>query len=313
MRNEARRDYFAAIGTRFEKCLEPTECCDSQPINAHSMQNARIFDLLAEDGHVLMFEIKHVAGSPSVCLDRIGRNKASTFRGLCSKHDEEIFRPIDTSSFDFTNQEHLFLLAYRSVLRELHAVCQAAVRLQLAFQAAVDRGDVRSDIPTPQGMAAVAWIKNAYDCNLFKKKLDSSLLGGQYDVVEHKVLRFNSPFPTIAVSALFSLDDMEWPDDVARIAFNVFPDTQGTNVVFSYLREERSYAIQFLSRILEANGEYQRYLISKTVLQNCENWVIAPAYFNSWGEKKQEVVQSYYCHTMMRNDPDYEDPHLYLF
>jgi hypothetical protein len=41
--------------------------------------------------------------------------RASTFTGLCSPHDAEIFRPIDTENFNPRSQEHLFLIAYRSV------------------------------------------------------------------------------------------------------------------------------------------------------------------------------------------------------
>jgi hypothetical protein len=313
VKNQAKKDYFAAINTRFARCLEPSESCDAEPINSHSIQNAQTLDLLAEDGHVLLFRLNQDKGVPSVSLDRVGRNKASTFEGLCSKHDQGIFRPIDTNPLDTKNTEHLFLLAYRSVLRELHSVMQAAVRMQLSYQAAVKRGAAKADEPSPLGVAATEWILNAYDSYEYKKKFDDALLKDRFDAAEHHSLFFPDTPPTIAASVLFSLDDIEWPDDVARIALNVFPDQEGTHVVFSYLSEERPYALQFLGRILEAEGPYQRYLVSKLILQHTENFVVAPAYFNTWSQEKKQAVEHFFLKTLLENSPNHDDPNLYLF
>ena len=51
----------------------------------------------------------------------VGRNDATTFTGLCSEHDRRMFEPIDKATINVLDEEHLFLFAYRSVLRELHA------------------------------------------------------------------------------------------------------------------------------------------------------------------------------------------------
>jgi hypothetical protein len=56
-----------------------------------------------------------------VLPDSAGRNEASTFTGLCSAHDADLFRPIDTRELDVNDREQFFLLAYRSVTREVHA------------------------------------------------------------------------------------------------------------------------------------------------------------------------------------------------
>lgn len=45
---------------------------------------------------------------------------------LCSKHDAELFKSIDTEPLDVDNCEHLRQLAYRSVKREFN-------RLQCAW------------------------------------------------------------------------------------------------------------------------------------------------------------------------------------
>jgi hypothetical protein len=104
----------------FAKCLAPSMDCDEEPIRAHSIQNARVLDLIQTDGHVLMPRYKLVNGEPKMEFAKVGRNEASTFTGLCSKHDTELFKAIDTEHLDVDNCEHLRQLAYRSVMREMH-------------------------------------------------------------------------------------------------------------------------------------------------------------------------------------------------
>ena len=96
--------------------------CDKEPIRAHSIQNARVLDLITQtDGHVFMPRYRLVNGEPKMEFAKVGRNEASTFPGLCSKHDTELFKAIDTEPLEVDNCEHRRQLAYRSVNREMHA------------------------------------------------------------------------------------------------------------------------------------------------------------------------------------------------
>ena len=52
------RLFFATQGTTFEKCLEPAMACKQKAIRAHSIQNAKVLDLIAVDGHVVMPQVK---------------------------------------------------------------------------------------------------------------------------------------------------------------------------------------------------------------------------------------------------------------
>jgi hypothetical protein len=49
----------------------------------------------------------------------VGVNKASTFRGFCSKHDSSTFAPLETADLVPTD-EQAFLLAYRALCKELY-------------------------------------------------------------------------------------------------------------------------------------------------------------------------------------------------
>jgi hypothetical protein len=77
---------------------------------------------IAEDGHVV--QVKVTAHVDPVGLlakpERVGINKATTFAGFCSKHDNDLFSPLESSAFDFESRQ-IALLAYRAVCRELYA------------------------------------------------------------------------------------------------------------------------------------------------------------------------------------------------
>jgi hypothetical protein len=104
----------------YKKCLHGDLTCEGRPIDAHSIQNARVLELIQTDGHVLMPDLRLVDGQPKVEFVKVGRNDASTFTGLCSKHDTELFKAIDTEPLDLDDSEHLRQLAYRAVMREFH-------------------------------------------------------------------------------------------------------------------------------------------------------------------------------------------------
>ncbi|KKM07878.1 hypothetical protein LCGC14_1729540, partial [marine sediment metagenome] len=109
---------FNQINSKFHRCFWPKESCSETAIRAHSIQNSGVLDLLCEDDHVIMPKGGvNINTGPFLKFEEVGRNKATTFTGLCDKHDSQLFEPIDKNRFDSKNKEHLFLLAYRSVLR----------------------------------------------------------------------------------------------------------------------------------------------------------------------------------------------------
>ena len=54
----------------YARCLPPSMDCDEEPIRAHSIQNARVLDLIQTDGHVLMPRYKLVTGETTLRRSR---------------------------------------------------------------------------------------------------------------------------------------------------------------------------------------------------------------------------------------------------
>lgn len=289
--------------------------CEAKAIRAHSVQNARALDLLSRDGHVtgLTKRIDKERG-PQISFDAIGRNQATTFTGLCAKHDADIFRPLDTAPFDPTDRQHLFLAAYRSLMRELHAVMEAVPQLQGVYKKRVELGLDPKEQPSPAGMFAVEYMMKAYLAYIYKTAFDEILANGTYADCEHDLLWFKNQRPTIAVSSLFGLGHLPTGEDWLRIALNVVPVSETeTAAVFSYRANDAPHARTRLQRILGAEGDYQKYELSKLILNNCENFVLAPNYIDQWNPEKRNAVTQFFIQTMFEDGLENESEHFYLF
>lgn len=152
-------------------------------IDSHSIQDSRILEVLAENNHVvhITFDKSCISKStqknpimPYCKYETISIHKASVFKGLCNKHDTEIFRPIDVEALDMDNKEHVFLLTYRSVMKELSTKIKAAGMTQANYLAKVDLGEISGDVPTREGLYAVQLYADAYEMYEYKKVFDAN-------------------------------------------------------------------------------------------------------------------------------------------
>ena len=110
------------------QCLHPDAgptTCSSQVIAAHSIQRNGGLNHIARDGHVsnLLMHKSKLDLKPHELNKgpyRVGVREASTFKGFCSHHDNELFTLIDDKPFE-GNIEQIMLLGYRSICHELHS------------------------------------------------------------------------------------------------------------------------------------------------------------------------------------------------
>lgn len=288
--------------------------CTEKAIRAHSVQNSRILSWLERDGHVIGL-------TPSVSLNQppklefktIGRNQATTFTGLCAAHDQSLFSAFEKSGVDLDNEEHLFLLAMRAVYRELHATMAGVVKIQGAYKERVRRGLDPGDRPSPAGMMAVERMIVSWTTFIYKSHLDEAQSKRRFGALVHDVIKLAVDKPTIAVCSLFSVDDVLLKDDILRVHLNILPlDEKTTVAVFSYRSADASLARKSLANILQASGAKQRHELSRLVLSKCENFVLAPQYFDTWSQSKREIVVDYFTRTMRKDDPAFDSDELDL-
>lgn len=306
---------FKTNKAKYDRCLEPTYKCEQQAIRAHSIQNSRILDNMVVDNHVTAFtrRIDKDKG-PIIDFGPVGRNQATTFTGLCAKHDNEIFSAIDDEEIDLCNKAHLFLLSYRAVYRQYHAALEAASKIQAAYQRRIDMGLEPKDELSEFGHIATHKLFMAWMSYRYKVDFDFAYFKRSYDSIHHDSFSYAVDCPTIAACALFAVDDQIKDNDHLCVAINILPVAKkNTVVILSYRDKDSSHARMALGRVIDSKGHHQQYEISKLLLNNCENFVICPTYFDSWSDTKKDVIKDYYIRTILEGDLSYESPDIFLF
>lgn len=304
---------FKVHGKSTDRCHEPSESCAQSAIRAHSIPSGSVLAKLADDGHVVMPKLKLKYPPPAeISFTRVGINQATTFTGLCSQHDNDIFRPIDDAQPDVNEPSHLFLLAYRAVLREFHVCLQNAIRFQSTYQKRTEVGLSPGTEPCNFGMFATDHLINAYESYEYKRRFDEFYLNSEWSHLHHRIIVLENQPPTIAVSSMFSLDDYD-AAETPRVTLSVFPVNDCVIVAFSALTNDFPFVDRHLDRILAADGAFQKYLLSKLILQSCENFVLAPAYFDALAEDRKVALRDYFVGTIHLNADDHDDERLYLF
>ena len=283
------------IKTPFLRCYAPGDACKESPIRAHSVQNSTVLDSLQENGHVYAPRMQLNYESPQLTFSLIGRNLATTFHGLCNYHDTSIFRPIETNDLDIENDEHLFLLAYRAVLKETHATAKSAIDTQSGYVAGVDEG-IFPDTECAPGMLAVEHMMLAYMTHMHKIRLDRIYVDRSFVSLKHYIFDLKSE-PIIAVNALLSTERFsEETDSLAYATINVLPLAGTTRVVISCLKEHDSALRKSFIKFIRSGNLQEN--VSYLVLKRCENFVLRPSAFDSLCEEQKAECQKFFFRNM---------------
>jgi hypothetical protein len=298
----------------FELCLWPVRECGQEAIRAHSVQNSRVLDLLVDKGHVIMPRLDFRKTAPSqFVFEEVGRNQATTFTGLCGEHDQLLFAPIDTEPLDPTDQKQLFLLAYRSLLKEVHATRKTVIDHQLGYQKGIEEGLYPADTPCAPGMLAIEKGMSAFLVEDVKERYDEAYLSENWDRPAHHVIELDVG-PVLAASSLFSTDRWaESTDAPAFVALNVIPTEEYTLAIFSYLYEQGAQIREAFDRICASSADFQMYELSKLLLRKYENFVLSPQHYRCFGTEQREMIREYFERNTCGHDYDQEHPSLNLF
>ncbi|MGC2062844.1 MAG: hypothetical protein WA610_07680 [Thermodesulfovibrionales bacterium] len=254
---------------------------------------------------------------PQLYFDKVGRNKATTFTGLCDTHDSELFDPIDNSPFKSTNIEHLFLLAYRSVLRELHTKMKGAVDIQTQYNRGVEMGKFNPAISDEASNMAITNIAESYTFYLHKFHYDQLYIQKNFAGIEHHIQFIEDIQPSVAVSSVYSYtDNMRYYNDRIEpkcISLNVFPQDSGIFLIFSFRKEHSSRLLPFISPILDAERHYKLYLLSKLILMHCENFVLSPFFYQTLSQERIKAICDFFMKNLYIKKEDTENGNLLLF
>ncbi|WP_440998224.1 hypothetical protein [Arhodomonas sp. SL1] len=149
-----------------------------------------------------------------------GVNKASTFTGFCTTHDDALFSPLEKDEFAATPQQ-CFLLLYRALARELYTK-EASASLN-DQRAEMDRGRDPLDqatIQTFMGDFSIGVNAGVRDNAIYKSTLDAMLVQDDYTDIRAYVIDSAAPPPVMCSGAFYPEQDFTGRElqDVADVS-----------------------------------------------------------------------------------------------
>ncbi len=293
-------EFFETMKARFEKCLWPSMACKQPAINAHSVQNSNALGLISEKDHVAQLTMQVSDGEPICAFKRTSRNKASTFKGFCNHHDTQLFKSIDTKPISLKDDEQLFLLAYRSVTRELHTTMESAMRLQIALEKKINEGSVPKNAVSEPMIAATQHMLKAW--GVWKHRLefyDKPLIKGRFGEILHSTFIISGRKPVLASSSFFSVDNKEWGKRFAAVTLNLVPLSDSeTAVVISYPRSQSGAARRYVASVFLKSGEEQLLELSYLLVNRAENFFMLPSHVDAWPQQKRKTIEKEFVGTI---------------
>lgn len=295
-------DYLSQIRTlkRKGRCLhfDAGDRC-AEFIDAHSIQKRGALSLIAENGEVYVpskkfTDTKRAMGGVGFAKQSV--NTVSTFRGFCGRHDNELFKPIDSSHF-IPTPEQIALYAYRSLCREIFFKENS---VSLFTELSENNRQNKANIAIFNAMLKGSTFA-LQNLNAHKKKYD--LLLNSKSFSEMKSVLFHSPRPTSAVFSGVLYPDYDFmgnqlqdlsnqTQDRDLISFSFAPMFQGWAFLFAWHSDSSETCVPLmrsLATVVHANDSMGDSLF-RFVVSNCENLALNPSWWESLPEKKRRDV-----------------------
>ena len=279
--------------------------CVRKIVHAHTVPRSSLVHI-AEDSHVLSF------GANVTTLKRHGTalppqprgiGSASTFTGFCTKHDNEIFAPLEKAPFTAT-REQCFLLAYRALARELYLKTNTRVHYErrlphFANQLGVTHPFVLGTATFIQGTA-----DGERDLSSHKRDYDRSLLARDHSSVNSYIIQLAAPPPMMCSGAFipehtFTGKPLErFPNRSStrqtEMTVSSFADIRGQGfIVFAWLDDPKDYAAQFVDSLSNIPDPDVTGPLLRFIFEYCENVHIQPSWWQNLAESTQRALISH--------------------
>lgn len=155
---------------------------------------------------------------------KVGRNDASTFSGLCSRHDTELFKTVDTELFDDNDCIHRRQIAYRSVMHELSTELENAARAN-AMHYELCKAEKKDPDKTETVYVHLwkEWMVKSHKVYRYRRRhFDRPMENGKEPSIRHLIITMDNQAPVLACSSLFSTGFTS-EDDIVGPTLNVIP------------------------------------------------------------------------------------------
>jgi hypothetical protein len=217
-----------------------------------------------------------------------GINRASTFTGFCSVHDDSIFAPIEKTQFISTPQQ-CFLLGYRALGREVYM--KTAALSKAGFMRQLDRG-----ASVPEQIALQGFMTDSIDgmsagladLSRHKRKYDDALASGRFHTVRAYIVETElappimcsggfAPEYDFAGRPLQDLSNLSVPLQFMTVS-SFFGGRTGA-IVFCWLADSDAAAVPFVHSLQAVSDENLTGALTRLLFEHFENLHLSPTWW----------------------------------
>ena len=288
---------------KFKKAFSAKKCCLAPDTwlkhcrggisHAHTVPKSGSLKRIARKGHVYSYvpSLENLRKHEGALVPkRLGIKGASTFTGFCSRHDNQIFVPLEKRTFCGT-PEQCFLLGYRALAREIYTKRAAAAHSDVLQDA--DKGKTLSAQIAIQTViqANKAGLTAALkDVDHYKPIYDGILNRCLFDTVRGYVIEFEDPPPVMCSGGFFPEQDfngVQLQDFADRsstpdlLCFSSFYGGERGVVAFSWLAESDRTCCAFIESLKAIPDEFVTAALLRLFFEHCENVHMNPDWWES--------------------------------
>lgn len=267
---------------------------------AHSIQERQMLSSIQSDG--LVFTINNNFSSLKKNKGKFSYKKTgigvfSTFRGFCQKHDNELFKSIDTQPLIPTDQQ-VFLYAYRSLCKELYNKENALAVYEHHLEIGTNLGSI-NELLKGMELGTRFGFENL---KLHKMYYDESLKVERFEDIRY-VLFTSDQAPNIAFSGgIFpdfdflgrQLQDLNNHSSfLEMITFCSAPFNSGWGFLFAWHKSSSKICDEYIKSLATAvyNKSAAADFLFRLAIQS-ENHAFSPEWWNGLSsEKKNKIIE----------------------
>ncbi|MDO6761408.1 hypothetical protein Q4566_14445 [Tamlana sp. 2_MG-2023] len=272
--------------------------CNEKAINSHLLQRNGILKNIAFNGHLVERKVKDpykwTANGEITEFKEIGLKKAFSLPLLCSNHDSEIFKPIETPPLDFNNYKAQLLLSYRVTLAEIRKkeiVLDTFTRILTLKE--VNVRDKANQVAFVTGTKL-----GINDLNIFKNLLKTEIENPKQ---EFHFEYFEFPKFEVYASAIFSPPktfsfNSSNPDKTYEQVFiHIIPLDDGLKVITGYHKNYvNRYIKKFIKSWRKTNNNNLSEKITQVFCKDIENWGTSPNMYKSMSSDNIKKFNKYF-------------------
>lgn len=288
------------IYSEFQRNGRITRCfyCGKEEgiVASHSITEKRCLDLLTEpiEGERGVYGFKHLKLSRAnwhnpyhfADFEIVGTKKASTFKGFCKAHDQNLFQLLDNSNFDESSMECKFRHCYRAFAKAIHTKneelksCNEDSIYKEQYKTYIIERKEDIEIGLNLDIQGYEFLMNKW----MEKK--------DYTQLNHVCFRTNKFHPIASASfcqPTFTINNNRINDykqtdtPLNHIFINIVPESEGTYILISCFKNQPN-SMKFLSELNEVyridKDRFGRFLTTLLIFYT-ENTFMAPSLVNS--------------------------------